>query len=171
MTFRSTSDDARQPAAKLIHHDSKPGFAPAAVDYFAGTDANVAVCRLSDGISRIILRPNARITEADGLRTKEQLLALTGGAPGGVLLEITGVGSVSREAIGVYSGGGYGHGICHPWWHAGGPCHRPRSPWPAAAELPKRILHGLGPGPQLAKVPACPCDLRSAQATIVVPCA
>lgn len=104
MTFRSTSDDARQPAAELIHHDSKPGFASAAVDYFAGTDANVAVCRLSDGISRITLRPNARITEADGLRTKEQLLALTGGAPGGVLLEITGVGSVSREAIGVYSG-------------------------------------------------------------------
>lgn len=67
------------------------------------TEANVRVARVRPGISRITLRPNARITEDDGTRTREELLALTGGARGGVLLEITGVGSVSREAIGVYS--------------------------------------------------------------------
>lgn len=67
------------------------------------TEANVRVSRVRQGISRITLRPNTRITEADGVRTREELLAMTGGARGGVLLEITGVGSVSREAIGVYS--------------------------------------------------------------------
>lgn len=67
------------------------------------TEANVRVSRVRQGISRITLRPNARITEADGVRTREELLSMTGGARGGVLLEITGVGSVSREAIGVYS--------------------------------------------------------------------
>ena len=65
--------------------------------------ANVSVGRVSQGISRITLRPSARITEEDGQRTREELLALTGGTRGGVLLEITGVGSVSREAISVYS--------------------------------------------------------------------
>lgn len=65
--------------------------------------ANVCVVRVGQGISRITLRPSARITEEDGLRTREELLALTGGSRGGVLLDITGVGSVSREAIGVYS--------------------------------------------------------------------
>lgn len=66
-------------------------------------EANVCVDRVRQGICRITLRPNARITEEDGSRTREELLALTGGARGGVLLEITGVGSVSREAISVYS--------------------------------------------------------------------
>lgn len=63
----------------------------------------MCVVRVRQGISRITLRPSARITEADGLRTREELLALTGGSRGGVLLDITGVGSVSREAISVYS--------------------------------------------------------------------
>ncbi|MDR6505546.1 STAS/SEC14 domain-containing protein [Arthrobacter oryzae] len=67
------------------------------------SEANVCVVRVRQGISRITLRPSARITEADGLRTREELLALTGGSRGGVLLDITGVGSVSREAISVYS--------------------------------------------------------------------
>lgn len=88
----------------MVHHDAMPASGPGATDYFARTGGNVVVGRLSEGIARITLRPNARITEEDGLRTREQLLTLTGGAPGGVLLEITGVGSVSREAIGVYSG-------------------------------------------------------------------
>ena len=67
------------------------------------SEANVCVVRVRQGISRITLRPSARITEADGVRTREELLALTGGSRGGVLLDITGVGSVSREAISVYS--------------------------------------------------------------------
>lgn len=66
-------------------------------------EANVSVAPVRQGISRIRLRPTARITEEDGARTREELLALTGGVRGGVLLEITGVGSVSREAINVYS--------------------------------------------------------------------
>ncbi|ABK03535.1 hypothetical protein JOE40_001095 [Arthrobacter sp. PvP102] len=67
------------------------------------TEANVCVGHIREGVSRITLRPGARVTEEDGIRTREQLLALTGGARGGVLLDITGVGSVSREAIRVYS--------------------------------------------------------------------
>ncbi len=57
-------------------------------------EANVSVAPVRQGISRIRLRPTARITEEDGARTREELLALTGGVRGGVLLEITGVGSV-----------------------------------------------------------------------------
>jgi hypothetical protein len=65
--------------------------------------ANVSVGRLCEGIVRITLKPGVRITAEDGLRTRGELLALTGGARGGVLLDVTGVGSVSREAVGVYS--------------------------------------------------------------------
>jgi hypothetical protein len=34
--------------------------------------------------------------------SRAELLALTGGKPGGVLPQITGVGSISRDAISVY---------------------------------------------------------------------
>lgn len=58
---------------------------------------------VSLGVTRIILRPNARITDDDCVRTRAELLALTGGKPGAVLLQVTGVGSVSRSAIRLYS--------------------------------------------------------------------
>jgi hypothetical protein len=54
------------------------------------------------GLTRIILRPNARITDDDCVRTGAELLALTGGKPGAVLLQISGVSSVSRTAISLY---------------------------------------------------------------------
>jgi len=65
---------------------------------------NVTVDLLSEGIVRITLKPGARMTAQDGAFARDTLLALTGGAPSLVMLRITGVGSVSREAISFYSG-------------------------------------------------------------------
>jgi hypothetical protein len=66
---------------------------------FSGSNSNISVRHVSAGITGIILRPSARITGDDGARMRAEYQALTGGKPGGVLLQITGVGSVSREAI------------------------------------------------------------------------
>lgn len=52
-----------------------------------------------EGIVRITLPPGARITAADGTSVRERFLALTGGTACAVLLEITGVHSVSRDAF------------------------------------------------------------------------
>ncbi|MBT2538734.1 STAS/SEC14 domain-containing protein [Arthrobacter sp. ISL-69] len=60
---------------------------------------------MSRGVHRIILRSNARITEDECVRSSAELLKLTGGKPAAVLLQITGVGSVSRAAISLCSGG------------------------------------------------------------------
>lgn len=65
---------------------------------------NVTVDLLSEGIVRITLKPGARMTAQDGAFARDTLLALTEGAPSLVMLRITGVGSVSREAISFYSG-------------------------------------------------------------------
>ena len=69
----------------------------------APTAANVSVDLISKGIVRIALNPGARMTAEDGAYARKNLLAITGGEPFVVLLQITGVGSVSREAISVYS--------------------------------------------------------------------
>lgn len=69
---------------------------------FTGSHSGFSVARVSVGISRIILPINARITRDDCVRTCAELLALTGGKPGGALLQITGVGSFSPEAISVF---------------------------------------------------------------------
>ncbi|MGG6383210.1 hypothetical protein [Paenarthrobacter sp. NEAU-H11] len=61
-----------------------------------------SVARVSVGISRIILPTNARTTREDCVRTCAELLALTGGKPGGALLQITGVGSFSPDVISVF---------------------------------------------------------------------
>jgi hypothetical protein len=66
---------------------------------FSGSNSNICVKHVSAGITGIILRPNARITGDDAVRMRADYQALTGGKPGGVLLQITGVGTVSREAI------------------------------------------------------------------------
>jgi len=66
---------------------------------------NFSVTRVCLGVIRIILPPNARITEDDCVRTRAELLSLSGGKPGAVILQITGVGSVSRTAISLYSDG------------------------------------------------------------------
>jgi hypothetical protein len=64
---------------------------------------NVSVDLVDDGIVRIALKPRARMTAEDGSQARENLLALTGGKPSVVLLQITGVGSISREAVSFYS--------------------------------------------------------------------
>jgi hypothetical protein len=61
-----------------------------------------SVNRVSPGVARIVLRPNACITDDDCFRTGAELLALTGGKPGAVLLQVSGVGSVTRTAISLY---------------------------------------------------------------------
>lgn len=66
--------------------------------------SDLSVDRISLGLTRIILRPNARITDDDCVRTGAELLSLTGGRPGAVLLQITGVSSVTRAAISLYVG-------------------------------------------------------------------
>lgn len=69
-----------------------PGGAPAA-------PPNVAVEVAGEGIVRITLCPGAAITSADGVPVRERFLALTGGKGAGVLLEVTGVESVTRDAV------------------------------------------------------------------------
>jgi hypothetical protein len=49
------------------------------------------------------LRSGGRITGEDGTLIRERYLALTGGAGAAVLLEITGVESVSRDAVRFFS--------------------------------------------------------------------
>lgn len=65
--------------------------------------ANVTVECSGEGIVRITLRPGSRITVEDGIRVREQYLALTGGAGAAVLLQITGVECVSRDAFRFFS--------------------------------------------------------------------
>ncbi|MFC9352850.1 hypothetical protein [Arthrobacter sp. NPDC057013] len=64
---------------------------------------NVSVDLLGESIVRVVLKPGARMTADDGARARQELLALTGSKPSVVLLQITGVGSVTPEAVSVYS--------------------------------------------------------------------
>jgi hypothetical protein len=59
----------------------------------------------SSRITRITLLPTARITIEDCVRASSERRALTRGEPGAILLKVTGVGAVSREAISGYSDG------------------------------------------------------------------
>lgn len=70
---------------------------------FGQASDKIAVDQLNERIVRIALKPRARMTAEDGAFARENLLALTGGKPSVVLLQITGVGSISREAISFYS--------------------------------------------------------------------
>lgn len=69
-----------------------------------GCGPDVTIARVGPGIVRIVLRPQSSISKADGAWASAKLLALADGNPLGVLLEVTGVESVSREAIEFYSG-------------------------------------------------------------------
>lgn len=60
--------------------------------------ANVAMDDLGGGIVRITLRPGSQISKEDGAMVRAQFLAQSGGAGTAVLLQITGVNAVSREA-------------------------------------------------------------------------
>jgi hypothetical protein len=70
---------------------------------FGPAAGNVSVDLLNERLVRIALKPGARMMVEDGAFARENLLALTGGKPSVVLLQITGVGSISREAISFYS--------------------------------------------------------------------
>lgn len=65
--------------------------------------ANAVMEDLGGGILRISLHPGSRITGEDGTMVRDQLLARSGGAGTAVLLQITGVESVSREAVRFFS--------------------------------------------------------------------
>lgn len=65
----------------------------------AGT--NVAVDGIEQGLVRIVLRPGAHITSEDRAMAREKLFSITGPQPVGVLLQVTGVASISREPINV----------------------------------------------------------------------
>ncbi|UKA62525.1 hypothetical protein [Arthrobacter sp. FW306-04-A] len=70
----------------------------------SGADsANVTMEDAGDGILRITLRPESRITAEDGTLVRERYIALTGGTGGAVSLQITGVESVSRDAVRFFS--------------------------------------------------------------------
>ncbi|GGH97176.1 hypothetical protein ACFFGR_18030 [Arthrobacter liuii] len=63
----------------------------------------VTIAWVGPGILRLVLQPQAQINQADGAWTSTQVLAHTRGSPVAVLLEITNVESVSREAVAFYS--------------------------------------------------------------------
>lgn len=65
--------------------------------------ANVALDVEGEGILRITLRPGSQVTAADGTSVRERFLTLTGGAACAVLLQVTGVRHVSRDAVRVFS--------------------------------------------------------------------
>ncbi|WP_458111299.1 hypothetical protein M1D88_13210 [Arthrobacter sp. R1-13] len=65
----------------------------------------VRVHEESAQITSITLQPAACITTEDCFRASSERRALTRGKPGAILLIITGVGAVSREAISGYCDG------------------------------------------------------------------
>jgi hypothetical protein len=79
---------------------SLPGALPGGFD---GTDATTLVHRIMPGMIGITLRPGARIAGVDGCAARQALLDLTGGQPTTVLLQLTGVRSISRQAMGFHS--------------------------------------------------------------------
>lgn len=88
-----------------LHTDAHAVPVLAAVDREpSGADsANITLEDAGGGILRITLRPQGRITAEDGTLVRERYLALTGGTGGAVLLQITGVESVSRDAVRFFS--------------------------------------------------------------------
>lgn len=64
---------------------------------------NAALDFEDEWILRITLRPGSQVTAADGISVRERFLTLTGGAGCAVLLQVTGVERVSREAVRVFS--------------------------------------------------------------------
>lgn len=95
MTTLAHADEEHRPPAG---ENSAPG--PAASD--TGS-TNFTLDVEGERILRITLRPGSRITAADGTSVRERLLTLTGGAACAVLLQVTGVEHVSRDAVRVFS--------------------------------------------------------------------
>jgi hypothetical protein len=63
----------------------------------AGGKATVEYAR--EGVVRITVPPGSRITAEDGALLRDRFLTLTSGAGAAVLLQVTGVQSVSKEAV------------------------------------------------------------------------
>lgn len=68
-------------------------------DFLGAAPVNVTVDDIGGGIIWITLCPGATITAEDGIRVRERYRAMTGGDRAGVLLQITGVEFVSRDAF------------------------------------------------------------------------
>lgn len=80
--------------------DESSGDGPAASE---PGSTNFTLTVESERILRITLRPGSQITAADGTSVRERFLTLTGGAGCAVLLQVTGVEHVSRDAVRVFS--------------------------------------------------------------------
>lgn len=93
MTKLGRTDDDQRSFADEIRGQTPLGVGPVSV--FLDSE--------NEGILRITLRPGSRITATDGTSVRQQFLALTGGAGCAVLLQVTGVEYVSREAVSVFS--------------------------------------------------------------------
>lgn len=65
--------------------------------------ANVTLHAEDERILRITLHPGSQINAADAMAVRERYLAITGGAGRAILLEVTGVGHVSRGAVRIFS--------------------------------------------------------------------
>lgn len=90
----------------LVHAEDEqrpfPDKRPRSASSGAGL-ANVTLDIESDGILRITLPPGSHITALDGSSVRERFLSLTGGAGCAILLHVTGVEHVSRDAVRVFS--------------------------------------------------------------------
>ncbi|MBT1002822.1 hypothetical protein KIH31_09410 [Paenarthrobacter sp. DKR-5] len=69
------------------------GLVPAARD-----SARIAVSRSADGIVEVTLPAGIDITEDQAIQATVEIFELTAGAPAAVLLDVTGVASISRDA-------------------------------------------------------------------------
>jgi len=70
---------------------------------FCTAPENVTIEDIGEGILQITLRPGGRIAAEDGTLVRERFMALTAGAGAAVLLQITGVESVSPGAVRFFS--------------------------------------------------------------------
>jgi hypothetical protein len=73
---------------------------PHAPDEASGTAGGKATIEYArEGVVRITVSPGSRITAEDGTLIRDRFLTLTAGAGAAVLLQVTGVESVSKEAV------------------------------------------------------------------------
>lgn len=99
--FRTATNRAPSAAGTAPDVADVAGGAPRAVPGAGPVNVtvNVTVDDIGGGIIWITLCPGATITAEDGIRVRERYRAMTGGAGAGVLLQVTGVESVSRDAF------------------------------------------------------------------------